>query len=114
MTDHLIEIFVKGSPPKLSYSDDGTTEMRLGENVRWVCEKHDYDIRFAMDASPFEGSTIPSSSSSGTEKKYTEWCTATKEAKHRVKFKYTVSVKVDNGEQLVEDPIIIVDDEGST
>ena len=113
MEDHEIEIFVEGTPPKLRYSDEGWTEMKLHDRVRWVCEQHDCDIRFKTD-SPFDEITIPSSSSAGTEKKHTNWCTAKKYAKHRVEFKYTVSVKMGNDDPLVDDPIIIVDDEGAT
>ena len=111
MADHVIEIFVKGTPPALSYSDDGETRVKIGEKVRWICEAGDFDIAFASNGTPFDRSAI---SSSGTELKYTDRFTAKGEKKAKVEYEYTVSVRVGSKSRIVDDPVIIVDDEGGS
>ena len=109
MADHVIEIFVKGTPPALSYSDDGETTVKIGEKVRWICEECDFDIEFKNNATPFDRSAM---SSGGTELKYTDRFTAEKVKEKRTGFEYTVSVRVGSNSRIVDDPVIIVDDEG--
>jgi len=109
MRDHKIEIFVKGTPLALSYSDP-EKEVKPGDRVQWSCDSHDYAIQFANAKSPFDPPVLSLSKAAKTlTDRYT---VRARKGRGKDPHKYTVAVHVnDPSPILTDDPIIIVDDE---